>query len=236
MKYSVITPAHNEEKFIGDCLDSIRNAAASSGYTVEIIVILNRCVDQTEEIARAKGAIIVREDEKNLACIRNAGAKIASGDVIVTLDADSRMSANTFSEIERLLSSGRYIGGGAPIKPERWSFGIFMSLLSIAPYVIAKGVSAGMFWCYLKDFNEIGGFDDSLVSLEDADFGQRLKRFGQSKGLRYGTVRKAPIITSCRKFDKFGDWYLFLNPRLVRQIFKGNDRNAADGFYYDVKR
>ncbi|MGE3758080.1 MAG: glycosyltransferase family 2 protein [Pseudobdellovibrionaceae bacterium] len=236
MKFSVVTPAHNEEKFIGACLQSIQAAAKTSGHQVEMIVVLNRCSDQTETIARHHGAVIVKEDEKNIARVRNTGAKVATGDVIVTLDADSRMDANTFIELERLLKSGKFVGGGARVKPERWSIGIFMSLLSIAPYVIAKGVSVGMFWCYRKDFEAIHGFDESMVSLEDADFGQRLKKLGATRGLSYGTARRVPIVTSCRKFDKFGDWYLFLNPRLVHRIFKGTDRMAADSFYYDVNR
>lgn len=236
MKFSVIIPAHNEEKFIGACLKSICDAAANTEYDIEIIVVLNRCTDQTEKIALGHGAFIVHENEKNIAKIRNAGAKKATGDVLVTIDADSQMHADSFLEINRLLKSGRFIGGGARILPERWSLGIAMSLLSLVPYLISNGVSAGMFWCYRRDFEAIGGFNESLISVEDIDFGQRLKKFGKTKGLKYGTVRKAPIVTSCRKFDTFGDWYLFLNPRLVRQIFKGNDRRVAEGFYYKVNR
>lgn len=44
------------------------------------------------------------------------------------------------------------------------------------------------------------------------------------------------IVTSCRKFDRFGDWYLFKNPLLVKRIFSGQDRKAADHFYYDPGR
>lgn len=236
MNFSVIIPAHNEEKFIDGCLQSIQVAATKSGDTIETVVVLNRCTDRTEEIAIRYGARVVREDEKNIAKIRNAGAKAASGDVIVTLDSDSRMHSDTFLEIKNFLNSEKFIGGGARIKPERWSIGIFMSLLSIAPYVVVGGVSAGLFWCCRKDFDTLGGFDESLLSLEDMDFGQRLKELGKKRGLSYGTLKKSPITTSCRKFDKFGDWYLFLNPRLVRQIFKGTNRQATDHFYYEIKR
>ena len=110
------------------------------------------------------------------------------------------------------------------------------SVLSIAPYVIKRGVSAGMFWFLRKSFDEIGGFDESLVSLEDLDFARRLKAYGKSKGQRYGTIRRNGIITSCRKFDRFGDWYLFKNPRLVRELFTGSNQRAADYFYYDDQR
>ena len=44
------------------------------------------------------------------------------------------------------------------------------------------------------------------------------------------------LITSARKFDKFGDWYLVKNRKLTKAIFTGRDREAADSFYYDVDR
>jgi glycosyltransferase involved in cell wall biosynthesis len=236
IKYSIIIPAHNEEKFIGECIRSINESAKLLGREVEIIVSLNRCTDNTEDISKSLGAKIVKEDEKNIAKVRNAGASVATGDVIITIDADSRMSPNMFQEIEKLLLSGQFIGGGSKIKLERTSVGIFMSLLVVAPFILFSGVSAGLFWCFRKDFEAIKGFDETLVSAEDVDFAKRLKAYGKTKGLKFGTVSNAHVVTSCRKFDKFGDWYLFLNPGLVWKIFTGTNREAADGFYYDIDR
>jgi len=64
----------------------------------------------------------------------------------------------------------------------------------------------------------------------------RLKAFGRARRKRYGTIVRDAATTSCRKFDRFGDWYLFRNPRLVKDIFEGTNRRAADKFYYDVER
>jgi hypothetical protein len=72
--------------------------------------------------------------------------------------------------------------------------------------------------------------------VEDIDFARRMKAHGRERGQQYGTVWRGGIKTSCRKFDKFGDWYLVRNPDLVRRIFTGNDRAAADFYYYDVDR
>jgi hypothetical protein len=105
----------------------------------------------------------------------------------------------------------------------------------VAPFVLWHGVSAGMFWCYKRDFDAIGGFDESLVCIEDIDFGKRLKAFGRTQGKRYGTIRKAHLTTSCRKFDQFGDWYFAQNPEIVFNIFK-RKKDAADKFYYDTRK
>ena len=236
MKFSVIIPAHNEEAFIGSCLESIKDAAKNYSEDIEIIVVLNRCTDRTAEIARKYGAKTVREDRRNLAKIRNAAARSASGKVLITIDADSRMTPNMLEEIDQKLSTGKVIGGGVIILPERMSVGIFMSLLAILPALLIYRISGGLLWCYRQDFEAIGGFDESLVSAEDIDFARRLKAYGKRNGKRFRTITKAHIVTSCRKFDAFGDWFLFRNPHLVWKIFQGKDQNTADRFYYNVDR
>jgi glycosyltransferase involved in cell wall biosynthesis len=112
MKFSVIVPAHNEEALIRACLESIKNSAKNYADDIEVIVALNRCTDRTKEIARKHGAITIKEDRQNLAAIRNTAARAAAGKIIVTIDADSRMSANMLEQIDQKLASGKFIGGG----------------------------------------------------------------------------------------------------------------------------
>jgi glycosyltransferase involved in cell wall biosynthesis len=232
---SLIIPAHNESAFLPACLQAAHTAGKRVDSTVEIIVVLNRCTDDTEEIATQHGCRIVRENAKNLSLIRNAGVAAATGKIIVTCDADSRMHPDSFKEILRRIATGNIVGGGAMVYPERWSIGIVASALAILPYLAFTGVSFGMFWFLKRDFEAIHGFDPRFVSVEDIDFARRLKRHGRNSKRRWGTLFATPLITSCRKFDQFGDWYLFKNPAFVRRIFKGNDRKTADQFWYDVR-
>ena len=236
MRFSIIIPARNEEGFIARCLASIQIAAEPFVHETEIVVVLNRCTDRTEEIARSYGVSIVKNESKNLSMIRNAGVRSACGDIIVTIDADSWMSPNMLIEINRLLNCGRYIGGGVLMYPERLSLGIIFTILLILPVLIRHGVSGGLFWCFRSDFEVIHGFDESLVSAEDIDFARQLKLYGKTLGKRFKTITKAHIMTSCRKFDMFGDWYVARNPRLARKILQGKDAKAANGFFYDVPR
>ena len=233
---SVAIPAHNEECYIGRCIDSIHHSARQASVSVEIVVALNRCSDQTRTVAESLGARCVVEDSRSIAAVRNAAIRATSSPAIATLDADSWMSSRTVATVLDYVQDSRYIGGGTAIWPERFSVGIFFSLLVVAPYVVKRGVSAGMFWFSREAFDAVGGFNESLVSAEDIDFGRRLRTFGRAKGQSYGTIRRNGTTTSCRKFDRFGDWYLFRNPRLVRAIFTGTNRQAADHFYYDAER
>ncbi|MEG0448617.1 MAG: glycosyltransferase [Lysinibacillus sp.] len=234
IKFSIIIPAHNEEKYIGKCLDSI--VAASQGYKnqVEIIVVLNRCTDKTEEIAKSYHCITLKNEDKNLSKIRNAGAAIASGEIIITIDADTLMNENLLCNAERNLASGKYIGGGVNGQFERMSFGIIVSsILIIVPLVFKYGaISVGIFWCNRKDFLAIQGFNEKMLMAEDADFAKRLKDLGKKSNKKYGTIKNG-MITSCRRFDAYGDWGLLKNPKIILAYLKGNDQNYADTTYYD---
>jgi glycosyltransferase involved in cell wall biosynthesis len=235
-RFSILIPARNEEKYLPGCLESIKAAAEPFPNQVEIIVALNRCTDRTEQIAQQHRAKVVRDDSRNLARTRNAAARAATGDIIVTIDADSKMTANMLVEIDRLLRTDRYVGGGTMVLPERWSLGIVTTGIILSAVMLRHRVSGGLFWCLRESFEAIDGFNESWVSVEDLDFAKRLKAHGRSKGKRFKTITKAHIVTSCRKFDTFGDWYLVRNPRLVRRIFSGKSQEDADKFYYDVER
>jgi len=236
LRFSILIPARNEERWLPCCLESIKAAAAPFPDRVEAIVALNRCTDRTEEIALAHGAKVVYDNSRNLAKIRNAAARAATGEVIVTIDADSRMSANMLTEIDRLLQTGRYVGGGVAVWPERWSPGIVATALLLGVIMLRHRVSGGLFWCLRADFVAVSGFNENLVSVEDLDFAKRLKAYGRKLGKRFKTITKAHIVTSCRKFDTFGDWYLIRNPGFVWRIFTGRSQKDANEFYYDLKR
>ena len=65
--FSVVIPAHNEEKYIGKCLKAVINAAKYvRPYPVEIIVVANRCTDKTCAIARHYGARVLANDKNVL--------------------------------------------------------------------------------------------------------------------------------------------------------------------------
>ncbi len=233
---TVAIPAHNEEKYIGSCIESVLRSAHHAGSTVELVVALNRCTDRTQSIAESLGARCVNEDKKCIAAVRNAAVRGGTAPAVATLDADSRMTKKTVAAVLKRVKNPRYIGGGTMFIFDRLSVGIFFSILAAAPYLITRGVSAGLFWLKRETFEHIGGFDESLLSAEDLDFALRMKALGKRRGKSYGTIYRHGIITSSRKFNEFGDWCLFKNPNLVRDIFRGAGGTLTDKFYYDVDR
>lgn len=240
-KFSIIIPVRNEEYYLPKCLAAIDKSYKFllkniSDCSLEIIVVINRSEDKSEEIANSAGCKVIYNNDKNLAKIRNDGAKAASGNIFITVDADSLMSENMLFNILQTLSNDRYIGGGVSIIPERYSLGIILTVLALLPLALYYRISCGLFFCSKESFWAIGGFDEKLCSVEDIDFAIRLKKFGKSKGKNYKTLFRSHIITSCRKFDKFGDWYFFKNPAKSIRLLKGRSQSDANDIWYDFKK
>lgn len=235
-KISIVIPARNEQKELPNCLAAIRAAEKHYPCELEIIVVLNRCTDRTEEIAKQAGCKTVIEDTPNLATIRNAGVRAAIYEWIVTIDADSRMSKNMFAAVAKNLSNERVIGGGVGIYPERWSLGIICTYLCLLPFVIWDRVSAGLFFFRKSDFEAIGGFNPEFHSVEDLDFARRLRDYGKTHGQKFAVLFSSWIITSCRKFDHFGDWYFIRNWKLFYRLLNNLDPEGSKQVWYDFPR
>ena len=84
---SVVIPAYNEEKTIVQTLNSIcRN---KSSYSVEIVVVNNNSIDDTERLVKACGVICVTEKKQGITFARNCGLIHAKGKFIINADADT---------------------------------------------------------------------------------------------------------------------------------------------------
>ena len=236
MQFSIIIPTRNEEAHLPKCIKSIEESAKIANITYEIIVVLNRCTDRTEEIAISNGCKVIKDESKNLSKIRNCGASIAAGDIIVTVDADSRISKNMFKNISKILASGKYIGGGVLILPERLSLGIIISALLLAPIALYYRIQGGLFFLTKESFQKLGGFNENLYSAEDIDFAKRLKALGKKNGKRFAMLFSSYLITSCRKFDRLGDWYFIYNLQETISLLRGKNKDAANKIWYDFDR
>ena len=239
MRFSVVVPAHNEELLLPRGLAAIAAAAERTPGEVEVIVVANRCTDATVTLAGDTGAVVVESDARNISAVRNAGAAVATGDVVVTIDADCVMSPATFREIERALATGRYVGGATKVRPERMSPGIRATIAVVEITMFVTRLGGGMFWCPRADFDAIGGFDENLLVAEDLDFARRLRAHGRRTRRRFIVLRTAPIVSSCRKFDRFGDWHMFgmaLQAREIRAVLKGTDTAWVDRYFFDFNR
>ena len=110
MKFSIIIPAHNTEKYIRKALDSIEMQKSIDPSDFEVIVVCDCCTDKTEEIARSyEGSMDIKVcvvDYHNDGPSRNEGLDIAKGDWILFMDSDDWwIHEYTMDIIKRILDS-----------------------------------------------------------------------------------------------------------------------------------
>jgi glycosyltransferase involved in cell wall biosynthesis len=110
---SVIIPAHNEEKYIAKCLESIKKQDYPN---VEITVVCNACKDNTAKIARSYTKKVIVMDIANVSLARNLGAKNAKGKILAFIDADSIMESGLLTKVGYYVNKG-YVGGAVAAKP-----------------------------------------------------------------------------------------------------------------------
>ena len=78
----VVIPAHNEEKLLGACLDSVARAGRHPSLMNEAIltvVVLDDCSDGTQAVAHGRSAMTVSVCDRNVGTARAAGARLALG-------------------------------------------------------------------------------------------------------------------------------------------------------------
>jgi glycosyltransferase involved in cell wall biosynthesis len=198
-RFSVVVSALDERADLDRSLRAIGRAALAIRTEAEVIVVGSRPSAAHRRLAEAYGAIVVTIDRPSIAVARNAGAEVATGQILVMIDADRVMSPVAFAEIERLLATGCYVGGGAAQRAERHSLAIDVAMAVAKLTMYLNGLGGGMYWCRRDDFLAIGGFDQRVSTVDDLDFARRLRAHGLRTGRRFVNLRQAPVTTSCRR-------------------------------------
>lgn len=241
VKISVIIPAFNEEKLIVGTLERIGAASRafeSIGWHVEIIVCDNNSTDGTAELARAAGAIVVFEPINQISRARNAGARAATGDWLIFVDADSHPSDGLFANVAEVIRSGRVLAGGSTVRiaekypVARFAVGAWNWLSRVRCW------AAGSFiFCDAGVFREIGGFSTELFVSEEIDLSKRLGQLARRRGKRMIILHRNPIVTSVRKMHLYtpGEHLRFLG-KLVLQRGRPMKRREECAIWYDGRR
>jgi glycosyltransferase involved in cell wall biosynthesis len=161
-------------------LDAIRQAAETVENPFEIVVADDVSTDQTAEIARKRGATVISVHYRHIAATRNAGARVAHGERLFFVDADTVINARVLGAALRAMDNGA-AGGGAPPRlegPVPLYAPLFILWLSV--FMRIAGLSGGAFlFCTRKAFDAVGGFDEQLFGAEDAALSSALAREGR---------------------------------------------------------
>lgn len=197
--YSFIVPAHNEEELIGRTLESIHAAARTLSERYELIVVDDASTDRTSAIARERGAKVITVAHRQIAATRNAGARVAAGERLFFVDADTVVTSRVVRGAARAMDRGA-VGGGCLIRLDGrvplYGRAIEALLRVFSPMV---GLAGGCcLFCTRAAFDVAGGFDEGLFATEEVAFASRLKGQG-----RFVILRDS-VTTSARKLRAHG--------------------------------
>src|SRR5262249_17049727 len=179
MKISVIVPAFNEEKLIAHSLRSMNDALrvlARRQWDTELVVCDNNSTDGTAALAREQGAKVVFEPVNQIGRARNTGAKAATGDWLVFVDADSQPSPALFVDLADVIAGGRCLAGGSTVRLDGDYFwgGLITGAWNLLSRV-QKWAPGSFLFCEAAAFRQIGGFNQELYASEELELFQRLK-------------------------------------------------------------
>jgi glycosyltransferase involved in cell wall biosynthesis len=201
---SVIIPAYNEEKLLPETFAALRLAVGT--IDAEIIVVDNESTDSTREIAVEFGARVISESVHNIARVRNAGAEVATGDILVFVDADTRVDATLVERILAEMSDPKCLGGGVAVKYEPTSRKLNYYYLEFCMFIgrLFRMRQGALQFCRADTFRELGGFDATIYVGEDVEFQWRLARLARRSGSKVVFIDHPPVVTSSRRFERFG--------------------------------
>jgi glycosyltransferase involved in cell wall biosynthesis len=220
MKLSIIIPCKNEEKYIGVLLKSLTKEKLPKN--TEIIIADAGSTDKTLSIIDYYKSLL-----PNLSVIkgglpsvgRNAGAKEASGDILLFLDADCYFKEPGIirHSLVKILKGNELVGSLLSIEKNPWvRLVYFFCNMVIRGSKFDKPFVVGTYMMITKEaFDRVCGFDESLMHCEDYFLSKEIdsKKF---------SVVKRYVYTDDRRFKKIGK--LNMVAYFIKNMIKKNDK------------
>ncbi|MBT4857389.1 glycosyltransferase [Candidatus Uhrbacteria bacterium] len=227
---SIVIPALNEEKLLSDLLSSIKKQTVDA----EVIVADAKSTDDTKKIAESFGARVVDGGLPSYG--RNAGAKVATGDIILFLDADVVLPDENFlSRALNEFATRPFDVATADVIPksirryDRFSFWVYNRY--VRAWGSRRAHAPGFFIIIRRALHaKIGGFDERIVFCEDHEYVGRAAKQGQ-----FGFLNSVKIPTSVRRFDKDGRFSIALKfiKAELHLIFRGPILDNSFDYTFD---
>jgi glycosyltransferase involved in cell wall biosynthesis len=213
-KVSIIIPCLNEEKYIGNLLANLEN---QEGIDSEIIVVDGGSKDKTINIVHKFPKIRLIKSKPQVADQRHLGAKKAKGNLLIFLDADSKIPKNFLTHGLREFEE-RGLDIGCPFySPYPFSY---LTLLiyfffNIMFFIFQKISPSGAGSCIIVTnslYHKSGGFD-SKYKFDDIQFIRKASKLGI-----FGMLSNY-IYVSDRRFRQYGNFKMFLTYLLLSVLF-----------------
>ncbi len=217
---SVIIPTLNEEKNLANIIENLKTQNFNN---IEIIVSDGYSEDKTEDIAKENRCIFIKSKERSPARQRNMGAQKAKGDLLLFLDADSRIPDNfliqAYNEFNRrnLAIASFYLR----FNSEKLIYKIYSKIYNFFCFLFQyfKPLSVGAAILVKKELHfKVHGFDESIILGEDHEYAARVKKIS-----RFRIIKSTFFYFSPRRWEKEGHLHSLckLAKMSIYILFKG---------------
>lgn len=195
-EFSLIIPAFNEEKYLGETLRSVKRQTFKD---YEIIVIANGCTDQTVKIAKEFTQKVFDLKKKGVCLAKNFGLNKSKGKIIIFLDADTQLEKNALEIIHQEFQDPAIVFGTLKMKSElpKLRFKFFSFFKNLCLNYFYHG-SNGVIICR-REIAEKNPFRQDLFPLQIRDFIKKADKYG-----RYKFIDQALAVTSLRRYQSLG--------------------------------
>lgn len=192
---SVIIPTYNEKKTIQGTLEHLRKWEKQC----EVIVSDGGSTDGTRELVF--GDVKLLKVPSGRANQMNAGAEIATGEILLFLHSDTRLPPDVMEQLVRASMNKEIVGGAFKVKFDHP--GLFFYLASLGSNLRAKltGIFFGdqAIFARRSVFQQIGGFP-AIELMEDWELSLTLRKLGKT------ILLPGPVTTSSRRWLIYGKW------------------------------
>lgn len=195
MKISVIIPVLNERVNLPAAIDSVRNAITDP----EIIAVDGGSTDGSLEWLQGFPAITVIRSARGRGPQQNAGAAVATGEVLLFLHADCLLPADAGAQLDGIMKAKRTAGGCFLARWSRNTPALRLVSFGMNLRTMIRKTSYGDQALFIRRgvFQEVGGFPDWPL-FEDTELVRRIKMRGLFK------VIHSPVVMSARRFETRG--------------------------------
>ncbi len=194
---SVVVPAYNEEKYIGDCIDSlVRQDFPKQNY--EVILVDNNCTDKTVSIAKKRGIKIVKEKRQGLVFALIKGIEESKGDIVVILNADCEASPSWLSRIVGEYRKNPSVVGVSNLidyQPKNFLATLAQFFSDLGVLFVFKNMIGGHMSFRKDAYLKVGGYSSNILMSEDVYISKKLKKVGVVK-----IIKERLVKTSSRRF------------------------------------
>jgi len=207
VKFSVVVPTYNEEKYIYRTLRALKNQTFTD---FELIVKDGRSRDRTLKIARKLANKVVSAPDSSAADARNQGARYAEGEILVFMDADTFLPPRALERFNKLMSQEDVVGVSCRKVPQSRNLldRLLYEFVNLSTFVSCKvGLGGAHGNCMLVRrhvFERVGGFNPNIIVAEEQDLVRRASNFG-----RYVFLLDLYVVENPRRLKKWGRLRLY---------------------------